>query len=54
MLNGCTLKKLPVAARYSGNGGGQLTHCILSDNAEDIVVIDGPGPRIRPVEAAEE
>ena len=39
---------LPIAARYTAGGGGQLTHCTLTDNAEGIVVVEGPGPQIRP------
>ena len=46
MLSGCLLQKLPVAARYTAGGGGALTNCTLTDNAQGVLIIDGDGPRV--------
>ena len=54
VLSACLLQKLPVAARYTAAGGGELSNCILTDNVEGIVVVDGDGPRITPEEEAVE
>jgi parallel beta-helix repeat protein len=54
VLRGCTLQKLPVAARYTGSGGGLLADCVLADNEQGVIIVDGPGPQVTPAPAAVE
>ncbi|MFT5683126.1 MAG: hypothetical protein ACI8RZ_004053, partial [Myxococcota bacterium] len=50
--NGCSFVKLPIAARYSGSGGGELNDATLTDNDQDVVIVDGSGPQVTPAPAA--